>query len=283
MWFWLSLTAGIASASEKLLNRIALKDKSNVLAYSFLYISAISLISFKFSLPVTNIQFKVDLLILVIIQAVFWSLGTLFSFAAQTNTDVSLSMIISRSRMLWMVPLGIYILGEQPSTVSFSGMLIIFLGLLLLFYKTEFHKHKGVHFMTLGSIFVAFGSTINALLVRNYLTPPQTTFITMFSQSLIFLILLLIRKNSVEKLKSTLTTTWYIIITAASIETFAFFGLNKAFQLGNASIATAVYLAMTITTVWGGIIFLKERDNIPRKIISSALVTIGIIVIKLFS
>ncbi|KKQ50027.1 MAG: hypothetical protein US67_C0010G0001, partial [Candidatus Woesebacteria bacterium GW2011_GWD1_38_10] len=119
--------------------------------------------------------------------------------------------------------------------------------------------------MTLGSIFVAFGSTINALLVRNYLTPPQTTFITMFSQSLIFLILLLIRKNSVEKLKSTLTTTWYIIITAASIETFAFFGLNKAFQLGNASIATAVYLAMTITTVWGGIIFLKERDNIPRK------------------
>jgi len=137
--------------------------------------------------------------------------------------------------------------------------------------------------MTLGSIFVAFGSTINALLVRNHLSPPQTTFVTMFSQSLIFLILLLFRKNSVEKLKSTLTNTWYIIIIAASIETFAFIGLNKAFQLGNASIATAVYLAMTITTVWGGIIFLKERDNIPRKIISSALVTIGIIVIKLFS
>lgn len=282
MWFWLSAIAGIASASEKILNRIALKDRGNVLAYSFLYMSLISLLSLPFSLPfkISPDYYFVGLLLL---QSIFWSLGTIFSFLSQTKTDVSLSMIISRARMLWMIPLGALFLNEKLSYYSIIGVAIIFAGLIVLFYKTQYHKHQGVHLMFFGSIFVALGSIVNAVLVRTFLSPTQTTFITMLSQSLVFLLVLIYRKNVLHRLKEVLARSWYIILTASVIETFAFFGLNYSFRLGSASLSTAVYLGMTIITVWIGIIFLKEKQNMWRKIISSAIVFLGIIIVKIFA
>jgi drug/metabolite transporter (DMT)-like permease len=282
MWFWLAVTAGIASALEKVINRISLRDRGNIIAFSFIYFSLMAIFSFWFSLPL-KINPTGGLFILLTTQALFWSLGSLFSFWSQTNTDVSLSMIISRARILWMIPLGVIFLNQYPNTYSIVGMLIIFFGLATLLVKENIHKYRGVQSMTLGSIFVAIGSIFNVILVQNYLTPAQVTFVTMLSQSVIFLIILIVRKNIKVRLTEIIKRAWYLILLASIIETYAFIGINLAFKTGLASAVTAIYLSMTVVTIWIGIIFLKERKYFWRKIVSSAIVTVGIIIVKMFS
>lgn len=51
VWFWFAITAGLASAVDKVLNAKAIRGKDNVLVYSFLYLLLISIFSFSFSLP----------------------------------------------------------------------------------------------------------------------------------------------------------------------------------------------------------------------------------------
>jgi len=183
MWFWWSASAGLASALDKILNRISLKGegRGSVVAYSFSYMLTISILSLFLSLPV-RVLFDLRLFLLIAVQTIFWTLGTLFSFLSQSDTDVSLSTIISRARILWMIPLGYLFLGERVGFNSIIGMVIVFFGLATLFYKKQFHKFRGIQFMILGSFFVALGSILNAILVKNYLTPPQVTFVTMAGQ-----------------------------------------------------------------------------------------------------
>jgi len=137
--------------------------------------------------------------------------------------------------------------------------------------------------MILGSLFVALGSILNAILVNNYLTPPQVTFVTMAGQTFTFLAILIYKRKFIEKVKHIILKAKYLIITAAAIETYAFVGINQAFKLGVASASTAVYLGMTIFTIITGIFYLKEKEHIVRKIVSSIIVIIGIIIVKVFT
>jgi drug/metabolite transporter (DMT)-like permease len=284
MWFWLAATSGLASAMEmdKVFQRLAMKGRGNALAHSFLYISLMAIFSSLFSFPM-KISYEKEFFILLFLQAAFWSVGTILNFWSHSKTDVSLSMIISRARIIWMIPLGFLFLNEHLSAISIFGMLIIFSGLAVLFVKDKLHFHPGIHLMTLSSVFVALGSIVNVLLLHSYLSPTQVTFTTMFGQSIVFLIFLLFRGNISSRIPEVLGRAWHVIIIAAIIETFAFIVSSNAYKLGTASAVNAVYLGMTVTTVWVGIIFLGERTNIRRKLISSAIVTLGIIIVKIFN
>lgn len=284
MWFWLATTSGLASALDKVLNRISLKDegKGVIVAYSFVYMSLITLFSFLFSFPF-DFPVTTKLLGLLLLNTLVWSLGTLFSFLAQSDTDVSLSIIISRARILWMIPLGYLILGDVVSKQAVAGMLVIFFGLAVLLFKDNIHKYKGVQLMTLGSLFVALGSIINALLVKNYISPQQVTFFMMLGQSVSFLSLLIVKKKTIEKVAYIVTKAKFLLPLAAVIETYAIIGLNFAFKSGFASSVTAIYLGMTVLTVWIGVFFLNEKGHLLKKLVSSAIVTVGIIIVKIFS
>lgn len=284
MWFWLATTSGLASALDKVINRISLKDegKGVVVAYSFVYMSLITLFALLFSFPF-NFEITLNLILLLLLNTVVWSLGTLFSFLSQSDTDVSLSIIISRARILWMIPLGYLVLGDIVSKQAVYGMLVIFFGLAVLLFKDKLHKYRGVQLMTLGSLFVALGSTINALLVKNYISPQQVTFFMMLGQSISFLGLLVIKRKTIEKVAYIVTKARLLLPLAAIIETYAIIGLNYAFKFGFAASVTAIYLGMTVLTVWIGVFLLKEKDHLLKKLVSSAIVTAGIIVVKIFS
>ena len=54
----------------------------------------------------------------------------------------------------------------------------------------------------------------------------------------------------------------------------------RAYQLGNVSIVAPLCALTVILNVIVGYIFLKEKDNLVRKIISAFLIILGIILIK---
>ena len=281
MWFSLALSSGLASAADKVLNRHALKNRSNALAYSVIYLFLTAVFSIPFAFPL-KFELTRGLIALVLVQSVLWAVSSVLGFSAHTNTDVSLSSIISRARIIWIMPLGFLFLGERLSLYSALGVLLIFLGLAMLFYKGNLHKHRGVHLVLLSSIFAAFGTITNTLLVRDYLSPAQVTFTTMFGQAVVLFIVLISRGRPLEKIKDVLSHSWPVTLVATVLEAFAYITLNHAYKVGVASSVTAVYMAVSIVIVWFGIVFLKERDSLFSKIISSLVVTVGVILVRAF-
>jgi len=136
MWFYIALFAGLASALDKVINRVALKNQNNVLAYSFLYIGLMATIALFFSLPFP-MTLPVFVWVLIIAQTIVWAISTLSSFMSQSTTDVSLSMIIARSRMLWVLPFSFLFLQERITIYTILGTVTIFSGFLVLLYKEK--------------------------------------------------------------------------------------------------------------------------------------------------
>lgn len=281
MWFYLALISGLASAIDKVLNRRALKNRSNVLAYSVVYLSLTAIFSIPFALPI-DFEVTNGLMLLILVQSVLWAISSVLSFSAHTSTDVSLSSIISRARIIWIMPLGFLFLGESLSLYSVLGVILIFLGLSMLFYKGKLHKHHGVHLVLLSSVFAALGTITNTMLVRDYLHPAQVTFTTMLGQALILFIILVGRRKPLEKIKDVLKHSWALTLAATMLEAFAYITVNQAYIVGVASSVSAVYMAVSVVIVWFGIVFLKERDSLFSKIVSSAVVTIGVILVRAF-
>lgn len=281
MWFSLALISGLASAIDKVLNRHALKNRNNALAYSVIYLFLTATFTLPFVFPL-KIDLTQRLFLLILAQSGIWAVASVLGFAAHKSTDVSLSSIISRARILWLIPLGFLFLDERLSLYSILGVMLIFFGLAMLFYKGNIHKHKGVHLVLISSVFAAFGSVTNAILVREYLNPAQVTFTTMFGQAVVLLIVLILRGKSLEKIKDVLSHSWLITLIATMLEAFAYITLSSAYKIGLASSVTAVYMAVSIVVVWFGILFLKERNSLKSKIISSILVTLGVILVRAF-
>lgn len=282
MWFGLAALAGLASAFDKVLNRAALKDRGNSLAYSVVYSFLVGLVSLPFVFPL-EIQFNSVVVLQIVLLSVFWAGASATMFLAHTSTDVSLSSIISRTRILWIIPFGYLILGERVSSASVLGTFVVFIGLAILFIKGDYHKHKGVHLVFLSSIFAALGSVLNSSLIKMSISPVQVTFIMYLGQTLVLIAVLITRGNFIQKLLSVLKYSWYLTFAAVILEVVAYTLLNYSYSLGNTSSATSVYVAMSIVVVWVGVVFLKERKEIGKKIISSIIVTIGVIILKLFS
>jgi uncharacterized membrane protein len=65
-----------------------------------------------------------------------------------------------------------------------------------------------------------------------------------------------------------------------NIVSLFFFGL--AMQHGEASKVNAVYQGMMVFAVLAGILFLRERTNIPKKITGTAITLIGVVLLSLY-
>jgi uncharacterized membrane protein len=94
-------------------------------------------------------------------------------------------------------------------------------------------------------------------------------------------VFLFVKKGGLQKLIKIVKDTWLLTLIVCVVESYALIGINTAYVTGNSSVVTAIYMAMAILTVWIGVIFLKERDHVLRKIISSAFVVGGIVLLYL--
>ena len=72
----------------------------------------------------------------------------------------------------------------------------------------------------------------------------------------------------------------FILLTAVTWS-LAILSQLRAYQLGKVSIVAPLCALSVILNVIVGYFFLKERDNMLRKIISSLVIILGIVLIKI--
>lgn len=276
-WLLFAIGAGLASNISNYITRYIVKDEKDSLTFSlFLEVfkififSALAFFDFRINLSPKTIFL---LLIIVISEPV-----AIFAYMKMHEYNhLSISSIITRTRMIIVAILAFLFLGESLSTVNYLGIIVLFLGLSFVVAPHKFLRDKGVKIATLFSVETAIFAVLIKYLSKE-VSIPLIILISTFPAVFVFYFLMRNRKITVKNFVKNKFGLKTIFIFFNFI---AFYGYVLAIKHGTVTIVTAIYQSMIIVSVIAGIIFLKEREDIIRKIAGSIVVVLGVILLTI--
>jgi drug/metabolite transporter (DMT)-like permease len=272
-WIVLSIFAGIASSAFSAINRIALKDKGDSTAYGWWFevVRSIFFITIVLRNPFPELDLNsLTKLILVSFSEMF---SVYVFMRMHALTELSVSSIISRLRIVWSPLIAWLVINERLTSVEYLGIIIIFLGIAIVSSPSEIKKDKGIKFALLFS----FSSALLSTLVKNA-SVNLSSEIIILSQGIVPIILLpILMKSRFQRIWDSASNNLPNILLAGSFNIASSYLLVEALRLTEASKVVGIYQAMTILSVIYGIFVLKEREKMYRKIIGTIIVILGII------
>lgn len=272
-WLILSIFAGLASNGFNITNRTALKGKGDSTAYAwwFEFVRSLFFLIVILQKPLGNLTLQTIGMLTVVSLTEFFSVYYFMKMHAYT--ELSISSIISRLRVVWSPLIALLLLGEHLTFVEYLGITAIFLGVSIVTSPKEIKKDKGVKIALIFSFSSALLSTILKL-AGGFASSEMI----IFSQGVIPLIFMpFLMKNGIERIVSSGYSKFFQIILAGGFNIISSYLLVEALRVADASKVVGLYQAMTIFSVIYGIIILKETDKILLKVIGMIIVLTGVI------
>lgn len=279
LWLIYSILTGIASNTFNFLTRYILRDKYDPIVFLW-YIEFAKLAVF---LPFAflfdwKIIISTESIIILLLTGITQLIGAYFWIKMHELSHLSISTIISRTRMIWVPLFAYFLLGEQLKALDYWGIAILFIGVSIISAPNKIFVDKGTKYANAAALLVA----INIIFAKMALPYASNSVMIVFHALPSVLIVPFLMKNAGLRLKTIVTkrfklTTFAVII---NLLTFLFFVL--AIRIGDASKVNAVYQGMLFLSVLAGIIFLKEREDIPRKIIGTVVTFGGVVMLSLY-
>ncbi len=159
--------------------------------------------------------------------------------------------------------------------MEYLGIAILFIGISIVVAPHKFFIDKGAKFANGAAFFIAINTIILKLLV-----PYASSSVIMIAMCLPSALLFpFFMKNSKQRLFAAAKEHFWWKMVAVSISIIASYLLIFALHAGDVSKVNAIYQSMMVFAVLGGIIFLKEREDIVKKCIGVALTIIGAILL----
>jgi len=275
-----ALIAALASGLEKIWRR-KLAVSGDPLTFTFILqlfasILLLPLFIMNFSLPNS-----LKIWAFLIIYGFFWAVASYTSFKAFSYLETSVVVPISRIRIFFVLVLSFLLLGESLSVEKIVGTIILFAGLVVLTYKKSDKKHKdykkGVYYAFLSAIFISF-SYISSKFLVNFANPSELAFISYLIPAILLFPFVKGRGFVLKEFYD--MHLWRMVVLAFFSATYFYF-LLVAFNYAEASIILPVTELSSLFAVIGGIVLLKERTNLVKKIIATLIVVCGVIFISM--
>src|SRR5581483_2158957 len=92
----------------------------------------------------------------------------------------------------------------------------------------------------------------------------------------------LVMKNRIPRIKKMFKNKLKIKLLAFLVNIISAYLFTIALRLGDSGKVTAIYQGMLVTSIIAGILFLKERNDIGKKIIGTIMTLIGVIVLSIY-
>jgi len=265
-----------------LLQRVILKEgSSKPIAYSIIFQLLtgifITIVGFIFTnMTVPDLK---PLLINLIIMTLLYGFANVFIFKSLKETEASKFTIVFATRALFTILASSIILQEILSVKQLFGALFIFLGVILVSLKsTKFSFGKGEWFALIGAVCFGLANTNDRFLLKSFDVYPYMTISFIAPALLIGLIYSKEIKYIPGFLKKSILPKIIILCTIYAFSAISFFA---ALKIGKTSSQVAsVNLTSVIITVLLSIIFLKEREAIPKKILGAILSFVGLLLIS---
>lgn len=280
-WQILTLISLTAYALAIITQRVVMKnDKSEPVSYSVVFqlLTGIFIGFFGLltsGLPLPDLK---PLAINLIIMTLLYGFGNIFTFKALKLIEASEFTIIFASRGLFTLIASSILLQEGLSPIQLIGAFLIMTSVVLVTIKSfKFNFSKGELLTILGAFCLGVAVTNDRYLLGSFEVIPYVTlafilpalFIALANMKKMSHVKTLMRKDTLRKM--------LIMCFLYSISALTFF---KALQIGtNSSQISILNLLSIILVVILGMIFLKERGHVVKKIIGAILSIIGSIIL----
>jgi|CXWL01.1.fsa_nt_gi drug/metabolite transporter (DMT)-like permease len=281
LWLPITLLATLLTTLERVLHRYILRAENDANIYTLVYqfAAALVLVPLVVGEPQLKSVFFHDLRLYLVwlISSLFWLAFGLFSFHADHYADVSVTSILSRTRILWTFVLGVFFFGEAISFAKLQGVALIFAGLVGLSIRENFKYNKGVLFTLMAAISISIALSIDKYLARFF--PTSVIAFSAFFIPGIWLYITLPNKR--ERLKKLFSDKGKYAILTALFGALSYWLLLRALTLSDISKVIPIYQSSLALNVIIGIILLNEREKVLHKLFASAIVLLGVILIRL--
>lgn len=231
--------------------------------------------------PIMGFSFPTDYKIWI-----FLGLAIIFyTIAGRLNTDVIKGVEVSTYCILRQIPTvfttigGVLFFGEDFVITRFIGAALIIISNIIIFYKRgDFSVNKYLLIGLLANLLTSIGRMLDISISDHMSLPVYSSLVLAVPAILTW---------GAEKIKFSEIKAEFIngdkkaIIICGSVWGVMMVSLLKAYQLGQVTTIAPLAALSVLVNVIVGYIFLKEKSNMLKKIISAIIIIIAIIFIRL--
>lgn len=275
LWITLSILAGIGSNILNFFSRYILKDGGDATAWAWTYEFLRLLIFIPFLFFDNKLILTFESAVILFLIGITEFISVYLYMKMHQYTHLSISTIISRTRLVWIPIIAFLFFGERLTSLQYAGIVILFLGLSIAVAPRRLFLDKGAMYANSAAFMIA----INTILIKEA-TPFASASIIMIFFSLPSVILFpLLMKNAKRRLITNNLNNVLPKLSGVISNVIASFLLIAALNIGDVSRVNALYQGMMIMGVLAGIIFLKERQDVIKKLVGTAVTIIGVILL----
>ena len=229
---------------------------------------------FEFKFP-TQINFYIMLGIAII----FYAISDRINTTVRSGIEASTFSMLKQLSTTFMIFAGLVFFKEKFILTKFIGaMLIIFSNILIFYKKGKFEFNKYILLGILANITYTIALFLDVNISDSFNLPFYVA-LTLIIPSLLIMFFERIKPSEIKNelvngnKKAIFITaiSWGIMIVAQL----------RAYQLGNVTVVAPLCALTVILNVVFGYLFLNEKDNLLKKIISAILIIISVILIKI--
>lgn len=232
-------------------------------------------------IPLFEIRFPSDsrIYILLFISIIFYTLNQRLGTTARSGMEVSTYSILKQLSTVFMIFSGLLFFKEPFILNKFIGALLIVLSNILVFYnKSHFKYNKYLLFGILANISLAIALFIDVNCSNEF----NLAFYVLLTFLIPSILIFLFERIKVKEIIKEYKNSNKIILFLTSISwTIIMISKLKAYQLGKVIIVAPLCSLTVILNIIFGYFFLKEKNNLLKKILAGILIVIGIILIKI--
>lgn len=277
IWLTLAILNGLSSNAYNFLNRYILKDGDDSTTYAW-YVQLLRLIAFS-TLAIFDwhiIITPTSIMLFILLGLTEWITIYLY-MKMHSYSHLSISAILSRTRIIWVPIIGFFFIHESLNAVDYFSILIIFLGVSTAIAPKKLFIDKGAFYANASAFMIA----LNIVLFKMALPYGSNGVLNMALALPSVILFPLVMKNSKERFSTLFKSNLFIKSLAIGLNIIGLLLFTFALRYGEASKINAVYQGMLILSVLAGIIFLKERENIARKLIGATITIVGVVLLSL--
>lgn len=276
-WVILAILGGIGSNVYNFITRYVLKDGDDVMAFAWLFevirfLIFGAIILFEQLPPITLKTIALFVLVGAVELVSIYVWMKMHSYA-----QLSISSILIRLRLVLIPIFAFFFLREILHAGEYVGILILFVGIMIAGAPHKLTYDKGVRYAYVFSVVGALLAVVMKA-ASGVLSPAMIMFaLSVPSTALLPLMV----KNHKPKFAALLNKNFSHKVIMSLVNAGSFYLYTFALALGAVSVVQSIYHSMMIVSVFAGIILLKEREDIARKIFGTAITILGILVVTL--
>lgn len=274
-WIILAALAGLGSNIINFFSRYIVKDDGDATAWAwtFEFLRLIIFIPFLFF----DFKLQITLKSLTILLAVGLTefIAVYLYMKMHQFSHLSISTIISRTRLIWVPIIAFLFFGERLAQVEYIGIILLFLGLSIVVAPHKLFVDKGAIYANSAAFIIA----INTVLLKEAVPFASTSVIMIFFSLPSVILFPLFMKNAKKRLIDQNLDKKIPKLIGTGANVAALFLLIAALSIGDVSKVNGIYQGMLVVSILAGIILLKERKDIFKKLLGTVVTIIGIILL----